>query len=387
MSDPCLVAVVGDDDYIVRQRAKEIYDGLLDDFPDDLSREIIDGRADKVESVEHILQEAKSAGGTLSLFGGGKLIWLNEINFLNQTKTGAAQGTKDALDSFKSFAEGLEGSKIIISACPVHRNHSFVKWLQKNSTYEDVAKQEKEDVAFRRLVEDTAKECGVSFARGAVDYCSQNWCHHGLAWKKQKNGFLPRGENGEITEELILELVPDYGEEIFEAPKPFQVNWNGQSILSKDIFHGKDARPLLATLQNRNRLLIKHVLIDGGELDPNQRLSKDLLEKIRQKCKHFAGSRRKHSESFFAKPMVFGTPSPLANKFSTRRLIDLQSNLIGAFEEVLAKEQHTSIFKNLVIQPLLIQKFLAFKLVCFKFFKVRSVKLFGIKQPKLVEFK
>ena len=55
MSDPCLVAVVGDDDYIVRQRAKEIYDGLLDDFPDDLSREIIDGRADKVESVEHIL--------------------------------------------------------------------------------------------------------------------------------------------------------------------------------------------------------------------------------------------------------------------------------------------------------------------------------------------
>ena len=32
----------GCDDYIVRQRAKEIYDGLLDDFPDDLSREIID---------------------------------------------------------------------------------------------------------------------------------------------------------------------------------------------------------------------------------------------------------------------------------------------------------------------------------------------------------
>ena len=169
MSDPCLVAVVGDDDYIVRQRAREIYDGLLDDFPDDLSREIIDGRADKVESVEHILQEAKSAVARFP-YSGGKLIWLNEINFLTKTKTGAAQGTKDALDTFKSFAEGLEGSKIIISACPVHRNHSFVKWLQKNSTYEDVAKQEKEDVAFRRLVEDTAKECGVSFARGAVDY-------------------------------------------------------------------------------------------------------------------------------------------------------------------------------------------------------------------------
>lgn len=360
MSEPCLVAVVGDDDYIVRQRAKEIYDGLLDDFPDDLSREIIDGRADKVESVEHILQEAKSAGGTLSLFGGGKLIWLNEINFLNQTKTGAAQGTKDALDSFKSFAEGLEGSKIIISACPVHRNHSFVKWLQKNSTYEDVAKQEKEDVAFRRLVEDTAKECGVSFARGAVDYLAAKIGAHprlGVEETKKMASYLGE-ENGEITEELILELVPDYGEgDFFEASEAFfsgKLEWAIDAI-ERHFFHGKDARPLLATLQNRNRLLIQlRVLIDGCELDPNQRLSKDLLEKIGQKyTKHFADPSEKTTLNLFSQnPWFLGRLLPLANKFSTRRLIDLQSNLIGAFEEVLAqpKEQHPSIFKNLVIQ-------------------------------------
>ena len=360
MSDPCLVAVVGDDDYIVRQRAKEIYDGLLNDFPDDLSREIIDGRADKVESVQHILQEAKSAGGTLSLFGGGKLIWLNEINFLNQTKTGAAQGTKDALDSFKSFVEGLEGTKIIISACPVHRNHSFVKWLQKNSTYEDVARQEKEDVAFRRLVEDTAKECGVSFARGAVDYLAAKIGAHprlGVEETKKMASYLGE-ENGEITEELILELVPDYGEgDFFEASEAFfsgKLEWAIDAI-ERHFFHGKDARPLLATLQNRNRLLIQlRVLIDGGELDPNQRLSKDLLEKIGQKyTKHFADPSEKTTLNLFSQnPWFLGRLLPLANKFSTRRLIDLQSNLIGAFEEVLAqpKEQHTSIFKNLVIQ-------------------------------------
>ena len=65
MSNASLISVVGDDDFIVRKRAKEIFEELADDFPDDLSREIIDGRADKVETVEHILQEAKSAGGTL----------------------------------------------------------------------------------------------------------------------------------------------------------------------------------------------------------------------------------------------------------------------------------------------------------------------------------
>ena len=42
--------------------------------------------------------------------------------------------------------------------------------VTKNSSYEDVAKQEKEDVAFRRLVEETAQEFGVSFAPGALEY-------------------------------------------------------------------------------------------------------------------------------------------------------------------------------------------------------------------------
>ena len=72
MSSNSLHAVLGDDDYLVRQRAKEIFDELCPEFPDDLSREIIDGRADRVDEVERILSEARSAGETLSLFGGGK---------------------------------------------------------------------------------------------------------------------------------------------------------------------------------------------------------------------------------------------------------------------------------------------------------------------------
>ena len=108
MSSNSLFAVLGDDDYLVRQRAKEIFEGFFEEFPDDLSREIVDGRADRVDDVERILQEAKSAGETLSLFGGGKLVWINEANFINQTKTGAAQGSKAALEAFKPFLENLE---------------------------------------------------------------------------------------------------------------------------------------------------------------------------------------------------------------------------------------------------------------------------------------
>ena len=96
-------------------------------------------------------------------------MWINEANFLNQTKTGAAQGSKEALEAAKPFLENLGESKLIISACPIHRNHSFIKWLKSNSTC-GTAKQEKEDVSFRRLVQETAGNAGVDFASGAVEF-------------------------------------------------------------------------------------------------------------------------------------------------------------------------------------------------------------------------
>jgi DNA polymerase-3 subunit delta len=360
MAKDSLLVILGDDDYLVRQKAKETYDEQCKSFPDDLSRETIDGRADRVDDVERILQEAKSAGETLSLFGGGKLVWINEANFLNQSKTGAAQGSKDALEAFKPFLEGLGESKVILSACPVHRNHSFVKWLQKNSIYEDVAKNEKEDIAFRRLVEDTANELGTSFGPGALEYLAGKIGAHprmGVEETRKLASFL--GSNGgEITEQMIIDLVPDFGEgDFFEASEAFfsgKLDWALDAI-DRHFFQGKDARPLLATLQNRNRLLIQlRVLVDGGELDPNQRLGKEQLARIGHKyLQHFSNPSDKTTLNVFSQnPWFLGRLLPLVRKFPTRRLIDLQAGLIEAFELVLAqpKEQHNTIFKNLAVR-------------------------------------
>ena len=360
MSNDSLVAVVGDDDYLVRKRAKEIFDEWTPQFPDELSREVIDGRADRVDEVERILQEAKSAGETLSLFGGGKLVWINEANFLNQSKTGAAQGAKNALENFKPFLEKLGDTKFIFSACPVHRSHSFLKWLQKNSLFEDLAKNEKEDAAFRRLVQEVAKELKVNFGPGALEYLAGKIGAHprlGVEETKKLASYLgPDG--GEITEEMIIEMVPDFGEgDFFEASEAFfsgKLPWAIEAI-ERHFFQGKDARPLLATLQNRNRLLIQlRVLADGRELDPDQRMGKEQLQRIGMKYSdHFSDPSEKTTLNLFSQnPWFLGRLLPLVKKFNTRRLIDLQSHLIGTFEEVLArpKEEHATVFKNLVIR-------------------------------------
>ena len=354
--------VLGDDDYLVRQRAKEIYDNHCEAFPDDLSREIIDGRADRVEDVEKILNEARSACQTLSLFGGGKLVWINEANFLNQSKTGAAQGSKDALEACKTFLEKLGESKLIISASPVHRNHQFIKWLQKNSKYEDVAKQEKEEVSFRRLVEETARECNVNFAPGAIEYLAGKIGGHsrlGVEETRKLASYVGKEEDL-ITEELITQLVPDFGEgDFFEASEAFFSNdlkWALDAI-ERHFFHAKDARPLLSTLQNRNRLLIQlRVLADGGELDSNQRFSKEKLEQLGNKhAHHFSDSGEKSTLNLFSQnPWFLGRLLPIVKRFNTRKLIDLQSSLLEAFEQLLIqpREQQVNIFKDLAIRTL-----------------------------------
>ena len=360
MAESSVISVIGDDDFIVRQKAKEIFDLLTPDFADDLSREIIDGRADRVDDVERILSEAQAAAETLSLFGGGKLVWINEANFINQNKTGAAQGSKDALEKAKRFLENPGESKIILSACPVHRGHGFVKWLQKNSTFHDLAKSEKEDLAFRRLVEETASELGVRYGPGALEYLAGKIGAHprlGVEETRKLAAYLG-SESDEITEQMIIDLVPDFGEgDFFEASEAFfsgQLDWALDAI-DRHFYQGKDARPLLSTLQNRNRLLIQlRVLADGGELNPHDRLSKELLERLAAKhARHFEDPGEKTTLNVFSQnPWFLGRLLGLVRKFSARRLIDLQSHLIEAFEQVLAqpKEQHATIFKNLAIR-------------------------------------
>ena len=90
--------------------------------------------------------------------------------------------------------------------------------------------------------------------------------------------------------------------------KPFSgdLEW-AMDALDRYFFQGKDARPLLSTLQNRNRLLIQlRVLIDGGGLGVNNRLSKSNLEGLSRKyAHHFGEEDEKSSLNLFLRTLGF----------------------------------------------------------------------------------
>ena len=148
---------------------------------------------------------------------------------------------KDALESFKSFLENLGETKLIFSACPIHRNHSFVKWLQKNASYEDVTKNEKKgDVTFRHVVQESSPRNRASVSKQVLlNVSRQNWSTSTFSGQKRPQNYRLISDPMEekLLRDMIMEMVPDFGEEIFSKLKhSFQENWTGLWNPLKNIF-------------------------------------------------------------------------------------------------------------------------------------------------------
>ena len=137
------------------------------------------------------LEVANSSGSTKSIF-------------LNQTKAGASQGAK-ALESLKPFLENLGDTKLILSACPVHRNHSTrLKWLPKSIPFISMLPKTKKKT----------RRCSVGTGNGTrtgSSFCQRT---HGIFGRKIKAparlgveevrklaSYLGK-EKGEITERI-----------------------------------------------------------------------------------------------------------------------------------------------------------------------------------------
>ena len=101
MADKPFKFICGDDDYLVSEQGREWFVEQSKDVMDDLSKEVVDGRAGNVAEVEQAINRFTSAVQTLSLFGERKVVWLKDVNFMANTQTGNAQGTLDLVDNLK----------------------------------------------------------------------------------------------------------------------------------------------------------------------------------------------------------------------------------------------------------------------------------------------
>ena len=132
------VFICGPDDFIVNREGKERFDALVAEAQaDDFSREVVSGFAANVDEVETAVNRFRDAVQTVPMFGGKRVVWFKDMNFLADTVTGRAEGTLKQVEALQDLLEKAKADEvtIVITAAPVDRRRAFAKWCEANGDF------------------------------------------------------------------------------------------------------------------------------------------------------------------------------------------------------------------------------------------------------------
>ena len=126
-----IYAVIGTDDVEVKRVAKELSVKL--GAGGDFGADIIDGQVENADQAAQRVYQAIEAIQTFGFFGGEKLVWLKNANFLADDRTGGAGATVEAVEKLTEVLDaGMpDGTRFLLSAGSVDKRRSFYKKLSK----------------------------------------------------------------------------------------------------------------------------------------------------------------------------------------------------------------------------------------------------------------
>jgi DNA polymerase-3 subunit delta len=176
-----VILVCGEDDFAVRQRAREIYQKWSTELGG-MDHEIIDAGAANSGEALKALARLREALQTLPFFGDGKAVWLKDCNFLADERTASAQAVTETLaelaQELKEFKWG--SVRLLISAGKVDKRKVFYKALDKIGAVE-------------------------TFSGWSVD--DRDWTDQAEVWARQ----AIREQKKTISDEALAQLVSYVG--------------------------------------------------------------------------------------------------------------------------------------------------------------------------------
>lgn len=238
-TDRRFFALVGSDEGMVRERSLALYQQLTGGVDDGFTHETIDGIADNSDSAYEICATVIQALQTVSMFGGDKVVWLRNANFLGDTVTGRSQRTEAGVEQLRSALEaGLpDGVTFLLTAQGVDKRRSFWKFIEAQAQVEvfdriDTSREGwEEQVA--GLVLGRAGEYGLDFEPEAlrlfVMQAGEQTQQIGNELEKLDLYLGP--DRRLVTEEDVLLLVPLSREAVvFEIGKALQTGNAARAI-------------------------------------------------------------------------------------------------------------------------------------------------------------
>ena len=364
MQNKAVYFITSDDDFIASNRAKKLFEEHSADVADEMSKEIIDASASKAEEAVKACNDTISAAATLSLFGGKKVVWMRNVNFINDIRAGKTNDAKNALEKLSEILAKLtpDIATVIINASPVSRAKKFYKDMQKIAYCEDF--QSKNPVAdCVKLIESEARNLKVKLEYGAAETLAEIVAGNPrMAMQELEKLATYVNFERPITEKDVVDMVPIFGEnsffEITEAFYSGDIN-RRLSSLRRYFYANKNAsaRPIISGLQRQNSLLIQlRALMDDKVLTKTSSPQpRGAIEEASRKFSHFFdGADAKSQYNIFEKNSWFlgAKLSPIAARISMKKLLDYQMAFTNAFEELIKRpSSDESIMRDLFSQP------------------------------------
>jgi DNA polymerase-3 subunit delta len=154
-----LALICGEDEFAVKQRAKQIYTEWTAELGG-MDHEIIDASVANSGEALKALVKLREALQTLPFFGSGKVVWLRNCNFLGDERAASAAAVTETLaevaQELKEFS--FENVRLLISAGKVDKRKVFYKALDKIGKVENFAGLSVDDKDWAEQAEDWARK-------------------------------------------------------------------------------------------------------------------------------------------------------------------------------------------------------------------------------------
>src|SRR5271155_3364883 len=135
-----VLLICGDDDFGVKERAREVFRQWSAEIGG-TDHEIIDASVGNSGEALAVLAKLRAALQTLPFFGDGKAIWLQSCNFLGEERTAEAKAVTEALSELSQELKTFvwQNVRLLVSSGKVDKRKTFYKTLEKIGAVEILA--------------------------------------------------------------------------------------------------------------------------------------------------------------------------------------------------------------------------------------------------------
>ncbi len=358
-----IYAVVGSDEAEVKRVAAELAAKLTPPEGGDFGLEVIDGSVDNVEQATARIRSTSEALQTLPFFGGAKLVWLKNANFLGDNVIGRGASVQSALNELAQLIGGDLGADVtfLLSATEVDKRRSFYKSLAERAELQifdrlDSSRSGWEEEA-TEIVRGRAKKRKLQFDDDALDLfvLLTGGDTRQIENELDKIDIFLGGER-RVKVDQVRELVP-----LSRAGVIFEL---GSALAARDL---ELALTLIRRLLDQRESAIGILLVAILPTIRNLLLAKDLMKRYRLARPHapfqFISTinrlpadatehlPRKKDGSINA--YALGIAAQHAHRFETKQLIEgMQACLRANLQLVTTQLDHELVLTQIVVKLL-----------------------------------